>query len=421
MALEDSSVGESMRNSKIVQQIRSKYQSLLPYLNEKTRRIWAAIESLAIGRSGVSQVSRATGLSRTTIYAGIRELETKPQNLTIVGYGTGIRQPGGGRKKLTEIDPTLMQDLQTLLEASTRGAPESPLLWTCKSTTKLAEELQDMGHQVSERSVCTLLAQMGYSLQSNRKTDEGNQHPDRDQQFKHIAKLVKQFHKHHQPVISVDAKKKELVGNFKNAGQEWHPKKHPEKVNMHDFPDEKQGKALPYGVYDLYQNQGWISVGISHNTAELAVETIRRWWYEMGQLLYCDAQYLLITADCGGSNGNRCRLWKLKLQELADEIRLTIQVCHFPPGTSKWNKIEHRMFCHISQNWRGRPLTSRGIIVKLITHTKTQQGLEIKAKLDKHQYKTGIKVDDTEFNAIALEKDKFHGEWNYRIQPRIRV
>ena len=409
-----------MRNFQVIQQIRSKYRSLMPYLNEQTRRIWAAIESLAIGRGGVSQVARATGLSRTTIYTGIRELQGSPES-DPTPVEAGIRRPGGGRKKLIELDPTLVHDLQTLVETSTRGDPETPLLWTCKSTTKLAAELQQLGHQVSERTVCTLLSGMDYSLQANRKTQEGKQHKDRDQQFKHIAQQVKAFHQRHQPVISVDAKKKELIGRFKNTGREWHPKKHPEEVNLHDFADEKLGKAIPYGVYDLNLNQGWVSVGISHNTAELAVETIRRWWYEMGYPLYPEAEELLITADCGSSNSNRCCLWKLKLQELADELGLTLQVCHFPPGTSKWNKIEHRMFCHISQNWRGRPLTSRSIIVQLISHTTTQQGLAIQAKLDKHQYKTGIKVSDEEFKAIALEPDKFHGEWNYRIQPRVRV
>ena len=409
-----------MRNLQVIQQIRSKYRSLLPYLNEKTRRIWAAIESLAIGRGGVSQVAHATGLSRTTIYTGMRELKA-PLEPSDTEAKESIRRPGSGRKKLAEIDPTLVNDLQALVESSTRGDPETPLLWTCKSTTNLAEELLHLGHRVSERTVCTLLNDMDYSLQSNRKTHEGNQHRDRDKQFKHIAQQVKAFHRRNQPMISVDAKKKELVGPFKNAGQEWHRKQQPEEVNLHDFVDKNLGKAAPYGVYDLYMNQGWVSVGISHDTAELAVETIRRWWNEMGYPLYPEAAELLITADCGGSNSNRCRLWKLKLQELADELGLTIQVCHFPPGTSKWNKIEHRMFCHISQNWRGRPLASRSIIIKLINHTKTKQGLAIKAKLDKHQYKTGIKVSDEEFNTIALEQDKFHGEWNYRIQPRIRV
>jgi transposase len=407
-----------MRNSKIVEQIRSKYEAFSPYLNEKTRRIWAAIESTTLGRGGISQVAEATSLSRTTIYAGLQELE-KPDGERL--SRSAIRQVGGGRKRLSATDETLIKDLQELLEATTRGDPQSPLQWTCKSTPKLTATLQQQGHLVSERSICSLLHELGYSLQANRKTREGDQQEDRDQQFRHINKVVKQFHRQNQPVISVDAKKKELVGNFKNPGQEWHPCKHPTEVNNHDFSDESLGKVLPYGVYDLTLNQGWVSVGISHDTAELAVESIRRWWYEMGKALYLKAEKLMITADCGGSNSNRCRLWKLKLQELADEIGLTIQVCHFPPGTSKWNKIEHRLFCHISQNWRGRPLTSRAIVVKLISNTTTKQGLQVKAKLDKHQYKTKIKVSDEVFQTIALKKDKFHGEWNYCIQPRATI
>jgi transposase len=405
-----------MSNLSGIEQIRSKYETLNPYLNEKTRRIWAAAESMALGRGGVSQVAEATGISRTTIYSGMSDLKTASGQLVV--ESDGIRHRGGGRKRLTDLDPTLSQDLQALVEETTRGDPKSPLQWTCKSMNHLAKALQKLGHKVSERTVCTLLHEMDYSLQANRKTHEGNQHEDRDQQFRHIAKQVKAFHRRQQPVISVDAKKKELIGNYKNAGQEWHPKGAPEMVNVYDFPDEVQGKAVPYGVYDLQENQGWVSVGISHDTAELATETIHRWWNEMGKPLYPGASELLITADCGGSNGNRVRLWKLKLQELADALGLTIQVCHFPPGTSKWNKIEHRMFCHISQNWRGRPLKSRSIIINLISHTTTKKGLKIRAKLDKHQYKTGIKVGEAEFSDILMEKDKFHGEWNYRIQPR---
>jgi transposase len=406
-----------MTNSEVEEQIRSKYQAFSPYLNEKTRRIWAAIESSVLGHGGVTQVARATGLSRTTIYTGRQDLQSNGPHLAV----DGIRAVGGGRKPIAEVDPTLVEDLEQLLETSTRGDPESLLRWTCKSTAKLAAALQHRGHQVSNRTVCMLLHQLGYSLQSNRKTHEGDQPQDRDQQFRHIAKVVKTFHQQQQPIISVDAKKKELVGNFNNPGQEWQPTGHPTSVNMHDFPDETMGKALPYGVYDVAMNQGWVSVGISHDTAELAVESIRRWWFEMGQPLYPHARKLLITADCGGSNSNRCRLWKLKLQQLADELKLMIQVCHFPPGTSKWNKIEHRLFCHISQNWRGRPLSSRGIIVKLISHTTTKQGLRVRAKLDKHQYKTKVKVNDETFNEILLEMDKFHGEWNYQILPRASV
>ena len=327
--------------------IAEKYESIKPYLNERARRIWAATEAQAIGRGGVSEVARATGLSRTTVYQGINELNQQSRNLDNRGIG-GIRQPGGGRKRLSETDRQLVKDLQKLVESSTRGDPESPLLWTSKSRTKLAEELQVMGHSVSQSSVWRLLEEMGYSLQANRKVHEGDDKPDRDEQFLHITQRVKQFQAQHQPVISVDAKKKELLGEYKNQGQEWHSKGSPIEVNVYDFVDEKRGKALPYGGYDLYLNQGWVSVGIDHDTAQFAVESIRRWWDEMGSPLYPDAYQLLITADCGGSNGYRVRLWKLELQHLADDTGLAIEVCHFPPGTSKWNKIEHRMFCHIS-------------------------------------------------------------------------
>jgi transposase len=398
--------------------IAEKYESIKPYLNERARRIWAATEAQAIGRGGVSEVARATGLSRTTIYQAIHELKQQSRDLTGTVVGT-IRQPGGGRKRLSETDPQLVKDLQKLVESSTRGDPESPLLWTSKSTTKLAEALQSMGHSVSQSSVWRLLNALDYSLQANRKVHEGADEPERDQQFLHIAQRVKQFQGQHQPVISVDAKKKELLGEYKNQGKEWHLKGNPIDVNVYDFVDETRGKALPYGVYDLYLNQGWVSVGIDHDTAQFAVESIRRWWGEMGSPLYPKAVRLLITADCGGSNGYRVRLWKLELQHLADETGLEIEVCHFPPGTSKWNKIEHRMFCHISQNWRGRPLTSRQVVIKLINHTQTKQGLRIQAKLDKHHYKTKIKVTDEEFNTISIERDLFHGEWNYCIKPRI--
>jgi Rhodopirellula transposase DDE domain len=397
--------------------LSKKYESIKPYLNERARRIWAVTEAQSLGRGGVSQVSRATQLSRTTIYEAIAELSTQADGSTGADPSV-VRQPGGGRKPLCETDSTLIQDLEKLVEASTRGDPESPLLWTSKSTAKLAEALQQMGHQVSQSTVWRLLDGLDYSLQANRKVHEGEDEPERDRQFLHIAKRVKQFHHRHQPVISVDAKKKELIGEYRNQGQEWHAKGKPIAVNIHDFVDKKRGKALPYGVYDVYLNQGWVNVGIDHDTAQFAVESIRRWWYEMGLPLYPEAQHLLITADCGGSNGYRIRLWKLELQHLADETGLEIEVCHFPPGTSKWNKIEHRMFCHISQNWRGRPLTSRQVVVKLINHTRTQQGLRIQAKLDRHHYKTKIKVSDEAFNAITIEPDRFHGEWNYRIKPR---
>jgi hypothetical protein len=408
-----------MSSEETVETIRIKYQTLSPYLNEKTRRIWSATEALALGRGGISAVAQATNLSRNTIYKGIKAI-TPPINEPQTDKGEeAIRQRGSGRKLLQDKDPSLLEDLISLVESSTRGDPESPLLWTCKSTTKLAKELQAMGHCVSQRSVYRLLAKLEYSLQLNQKTVEGADQPDRDQQFLHITKRVKHFQRHHQPVISVDAKKKELIGNFKNNGREWAKKQHPIEVNLHDFADEKLGKVSPYGVYDLDLNQGWVSVGISHDTAQFAVESIRRWWYAMGQFVYSQAQHLLITADCGGSNGNRTKLWKVELQRLADELGMTIHVCHFPPGTSKWNKIEHRMFCHISENWRGKPLTSWQVVINLISHTHTYEGLEIQAKLDKHHYKTGIEVSDAEFNAITIEQDRFHGEWNYQIQPRI--
>jgi hypothetical protein len=362
-------------------------------------------------------MARVTGLSRTTIHKAIAELE-QPSSEEWDEGSPSIRQLGGGRKSLRDTDPQLVKDLQTLVEASTRGDPQSPLLWTTKSTTHLAEELQAMGHQVSQPSVWRLLNAMDYSLQVNRKVHEGTDHPQRDAQFLHINERVKQFHQHRQPVISVDAKKKELLGEYRNQGKEWHPKGEPIAVNVYDFVDKQKGKALPYGVYDLLLNQGWVNVGIDHDTAEFAVESIRRWWDEMGVQLYPKAEQLLITADCGGSNGYRVKLWKLQLQGLADETGLEIEVCHFPPGTSKWNKIEHQMFCHISQNWRSRPLTSRQVVINLINHTQTKQGLRIRAKLDKHHYKIKIKVTNEEFRAISIERDSFHGEWNYRIKPR---
>lgn len=329
-----------------------------------------------------------------------------------------IRRPGGGRKRLTERDPTLLEDLESLVEPVTRGDPVSPLRWTCKSTTRLAIELEARGHPISQRTVCDLLVELGYSLQSNRKTKEGAAHPDRNAQFEHIAEMVKKFKERRQPVISIDAKKKELIGEFKNAGREWNPKGNPVAVYVHDFADPELGKVVPYGVYDLTANQGWVSVGIDHDTAEFAVASIRRWWYERGQPIYPEATDLLMTADCGGSNGHRVRLWKLQLQDLADELGMTVHVCHFPPGTSKWNKIEHRMFCHISQNWRGRPLISTEVVVNLISNTTTSKGLHIRAALDESRYRTGIKVTDEEFGSIALERDSFHGEWNYSIKPR---
>jgi len=399
----------------VIEQIRLKYEAFTPYLNEQTRRVWAAIEARSLGHGGISAVSEATGLSRNTIAAGQRTLEEAPEATVVAG---GIRKPGGGRKRVEDQDVGLIEALERLVEPTTRGDPQSPLRWTCKSVSKLAQALKQQGHCVSAKTVYTLLRSMDYSLQSNRKTREGKNHPERDAQFEHIATTVAQFQQKQRPVISIDTKKKELVGNFQNPGQEWEPQGEPVEVNMHDFPDKTLGKAIPYGIYDLSKNQGWVSVGIDHDTEEFAVESIRHWWLEMGQPLYPRSKHLLITADCGGSNGYRNRLWKLKLQEFADEMGLTVHLCHFPPGTSKWNKIEHRLFCHITQNWRGRPLTSLQVIVNLIGTTTTQQGLEVHAQLDENRYETGIKVTDEQFNAIAIRRKRFHGDWNYQISPR---
>ncbi|MEJ1935663.1 ISAzo13 family transposase [Nostoc sp. NIES-2111] len=398
----------------LVEAIKTKYECFSPYLNEKTRRIWAAIEAKALGRGGVSQVSLATRLSRTTIYVGLKQLENQNQ----LANPEKIRSPGGGRKLVEEIDLTLVKDLEFLIEPTTLGDPESALRWTSKSGVKLANELQTMGHKVSSRTVHTLLGWLGYSLQANRKTLAGSSHQDRDAQFLYINQIVEQFQNLGQPAISVDTKKKELIGEFKNPGQEWQLQEEPVEVRIHDFVDPKLGKAIPYGIYDLTLNKGWVSIGIDHDTAEFAVESIRHWWLKMGQPLYPDSKHLLLTADCGGSNGYRTKLWKLRLQDLADETGLTIHVCHFPPGTSKWNKIEHRMFCHITTNWRGKPLTSLQVVINLITHTTTNNGLEIQAVLDENHYPTGIEVSPEDFNSIAIERHAFHGEWNYQIKPR---
>jgi hypothetical protein len=401
--------------------LEEKFRALAPRLDEATLRLWAAIEARTLGRGGVSAVARASGLSRTTIYAGLRELAgAMPRAERAVGAAGRIRAKGGGRKRLTVKDPSLLRDLDALVEPTARGDPQSPLRWTCKSTPRLAKELAQRGHAVSQRSVCDLLAQLDYSLQATRKTREGGQHPDRDAQFSHIAGMAAQYQAAGEPVISVDTKKKELIGDFKNGGREWRPKGAPETVRVYDFIDPVLGKVAPYGVYDVAANQGWVSVGITHDTAEFAVESIRRWWREMGQPLYPEARRLLITADCGGSNGYRVRLWRVQLQKLADELQMLIQVCHFPPGTSKWNKIEHRMFCHITQNWRGRPLVSREVVVNLIGDTTTAEGLRIQAQLDDNTYPAGLKVSDQELTELAIERDAFHGEWNYRLKPRSR-
>jgi transposase len=398
--------------------IASKFDRISRHLDESGIRLWAANEALSLGYGGVSEVSRATGLSRTTIHAGIAGL--KAVSAPPLERGR-VRRAGGGRKRLTEKDPELREALNRLVDPVTRGDPESSLRWTSKSTTKLAQALRQSGHRVSQRTVCALLAQEGYSLQSARKTREGANHPDRDAQFHHLHAQAQEAIKGRQPVISVDTKKKELVGDFKNAGQEWQKKREPVKVRVHDFADPALGKAAPYGVYDLAANQGWVSVGIDHDTAEFAVESIRRWWHQMGKPRYPKATRLLITADCGGSNGYRVRLWKVALQRFADETGLTLQVCHLPPGTSKWNKIEHRMFCHITKNWRGKPLESLAVIVNLIGNTTTTRGLKIRAEIDASQYPKGQKISDEEMKRIQLHPDPFHGEWNYAITPHAKA
>ena len=404
--------------------VKAKYQVLSGRLDESTLRIWSAVEAQSLGKGGVTTVAKATGMSRTTIYAGFKELALKATDTDNVfadkqkRKDRRVRAIGGGRKKLTDIDESLLSDLNVLVEPTTRGDPMSSLRWTCKSTSKLAEELNRQGHKVSPRTVNNLLYQLDYSLQSTRKTREGGKHEDRNAQFHHISETVAIYQAAGDPVISVDTKKKENIGDFKNAGQEWQPAGIPEEVRVYDFIDPVLGKVSPYGVYDLTNNTGWVNVGIDHDTAEFAVESIRRWWNEMGKPVYSNARRLLITADCGGSNGYRVRLWHRELQKLADEEQLSIQVCHFPPGTSKWNKIEHRMFCNITANWRGRPLLSREVVVNLIGNTTTKTGLRIKATLDENKYQQGIKVSDNELAMLNVERDDFHGEWNYRLNPR---
>jgi transposase len=403
--------------------IEAKYQALSSRLDEAALRAWAAAEARSLGRGGVSTVAKAIGMSRTTIHAGLSELKAAAPTLALTSkthVHSRVRAPGGGRKKLADKDASLLSDLDALVEPTSRGDPMSPLRWTCKSTHRLAAELKEKGHEVSQRTICDLLSQMHFSLQSTRKTREGGKHEDRDAQFSHIAKTVADYQAAGDPVISVDAKKKELIGDFKNAGREWQPAGTPEEVRVYDFIDPELGKVAPYGVYDLTNNNGWVNVGIDHDTAEFAVESIRRWWLEMGQAVYPQTRRLLITADCGGSNGYRVRLWRRELQKLADEQQLSIQVCHFPPGTSKWNKIEHRMFCHITANWRGRPLISREVVVNLIANTTTVQGLHINAILDENTYAPGIKVSDEELATLVIERDEFHGEWNYRLRSHIQ-
>ena len=396
--------------------IKKRFESIAPFLNERMRRLFAAAEAAAIGRGGITQVSRATGISRITIAAGLKELADPSMADT-----KRIRRVGGGRKRTVDKDPTLLQDLESLIEPTSRGDPESPLRWTSKSVRKLAQELNGMGHQISHRLVADLLHELGYSLQANRKTKEGASHADRDAQFQHINAQVKACQAASQPAISVDTKKKEKVGDFANAGREWRPKGEPEEVRVHDFLIPELGKVAPYGIYDMTHNLGWVNVGIDHDTGTFAVESIRRWWYSMGQPLYPDAHQLLITADSGGSNGYRLRLWKVELQKLADETGLSIKVCHLPPGTSKWNKIEHRLFSYISQNWRGKPLISHEVIVNLIAATTTATGLRVHSELDTRSYPQGVRVSDAELAQVNIERDDFHGEWNYTISPTVKI
>jgi len=395
--------------------IRRRYEAISGSLNEALRRRWAAAEAQAVGYGGVTIVAKATGLSMATIRKGVNELR---DNLE-APLGR-IRRPGAGRKKAEEKSPDILRELEELVEPHTRGDPESPLRWTCKSTHKLAEELQARGHKITAPVIGRMLHEMDYSLQANQKTREGLSHPDRNAQFLHINTLVRRFQRNGYPVVSVDAKKKELVGDFKNAGREWRKSGDPETVRTKDFPDKSLGKALPYGIYDVFRNEGWVSVGIDHDTAEFAVESLRQWWYRMGIRAYPNASKLLVTADGGGSNGSRTRLWKLSLQQFADRTGLEVSVCHFPPGTSKWNKIEHRMFCHITENWRATPLISRQVVVNLIANTTTRAGLKIRAALDEGKYETGIEVSKTEMAALNLKLDTFHGDWNYTISPRNR-
>jgi hypothetical protein len=405
-----------MQDAELIKRVRRKYRSLHSEMDERMRRQWAAAEARDLGWGGVTAVARATGLSRVTITAGLREL-AQPTRVR-AEEATRVRRPGGGRKPVTESDPTLLAALEALIEPTTRGDPESPLRWTCKSTRRLADELTRLDHPIGPRTVALLLHQADYSLQANRKTLEGASHPDRNAQFEYINTLVRRFQTREQPAISVDTKKKELVGDFRNAGRTWRPRGEPEDVRVHDFKDPRLGKAIPYGVYDLANDQGWVSVGIDHDTAQFATNSIRRWWTQMGRHRFPRASTLLITADGGGSNSPRSRLWRVSLQDLADALELKLTVCHFPPGTSKWNKIEHRLFSFITHNWRGRPLISLQAIVSLIASTTTRTGLVVRAAIDSNRYETKIKVSDDTLARVRLKPHDFHGEWNYTISPR---
>jgi transposase len=408
-----------MTDVAVIEWIQSKYKNLRGDLNERARRRWSAVEALSLGRGGIAAVAAATGISDRTIRNGIRELregDAPPEGRQ--------RRTGGGRKTIKEMDPKLLGALEGLVEPTTRGDPGSPLKWTCKSTRELATELTKSGHTVSHTTVSELLKHAGYRLQANRKTIEGKQHPDRDAQFRHISRRIRSQQRVGQPALSVDTKKKEIIGIFKNPGRIWRPKGKPIEVQTHDFPEKdeegKTIKAVPYGVYDIGRNEAWVNVGVTHDTAQFAVASIRLWWRRLGRRRYPTAKLrrILITADSGGSNGHRNRLWKYELQNLADELGVEIEVCHFPPGTSKWNKIEHRVFCHITRTWRGEPLESYQVVVSLIGATHTTTGLEVHATLDESDYKKGIKIDDTDFRSINIAPSTFHGDWNYIIKPR---
>lgn len=391
------------------------YDKFSPHLNERQKRLLVAIEAESCGRGGVTLVSQLTGVSRSTINIGRDELKKG-----IIFETDRVRHTGAGRKKIQEYDPQLESDLDALVEPTSRGDPESPLRWTCLSTRNLAKTLQNMDHKVSHTTVSKILEKLGYSLQGTKKTIEGQSHEDRNAQFEFINEYVKIFQEFEQPIISIDCKKKEIIGNFKNNGQEWQPKGSPIKVNDHDFMDKELGKAIPFGVYDVNNNSGWVNVGIDHETSEFAVESIRRWWITMGQEAHPSANFLLITADSGGSNGYKRKAWKVEIQNFSDETGLIISVCHFPPGTSKWNKIEHRLFSAITQNWRGRPLISLETVVNLIGSTKTETGLKVKCDIDTSKYPTGLKISNEQMEQLRIHPNDFHGEWNYTITPRKR-
>jgi transposase len=392
--------------------IVTKYAAISPFLDERARRLWAATESLEIGYGGDALVSSATGLARATIRKGRREIEEE------IVWTEKVRGPGAGRPCIDESQPGIKEALEQLVDPVTRGDPMSPLRWTCKSKATLAAELTKQGWTISATKVGRLLHELGYSLQSARKRIEGASHPDRNAQFEQINSTVEDYLERGQPVISVDTKKKELVGEFKNSGKEWQPKGSPEPVLVHDFPQDAIGKAIPYGVYDMGRDEAWVSVGLDHDTPAFAVASVRQWWKKMGSRAYPDANELLITADAGGSNGYRSRAWKAGLQDLADEMNLCIRVSHFPPGTSKWNKIEHRLFCHITSNWRGKPLRTFETVVQLIGHTRTATGLRVKAKLDRRKYPNGIAISNEDMSSLSLHRFEFHGDWNYELQPR---